>query len=274
MTLMILQKVFSKRIVLYAYHDKTFFGFSKIFFEFLKMKVINNDLPQVYVRTPLIESVVLKQFTAGRRIFLKLENCQPSGSFKLRGVSAQVKHVSWLCARIWFKRNIFFYLKAKQQGYQKIVISSGGNAGLAAAYSALQLQMSCHVVVPRRTPRMIVDSLKEFEATVEFFGDSAQEVADRAEEISKLTPTALIYPSDHQLLWQGHSSMVDEIAEDLGDGVVPSLIVASCGGGGLVSGLVEGKFFASSLIDGACFLIYSFRIKVFENKIGNTKPKF
>ena len=58
------------------------------------MEIQNGDLPQVYVRTPLIESVALRPFSAGRQIFLKLENCQPSGSFKLRGVAAQAKHVS------------------------------------------------------------------------------------------------------------------------------------------------------------------------------------
>lgn len=121
-----------------------------------------------------------------------------------------------------------------------MVISSGGNAGLAAAYSALQLNMDCRIVIPRRTPQTIVEKMKAHKAMVEFFGDSAQEVAERAEEISKTTLFALIHPSDHELLYLGHSTMVDEIAEDLGSGVVPSLIVASCGGGGLICGLVDG----------------------------------
>lgn len=53
-----------------------------------------SNLPQVYVQTPLIESVTLKKYAAGRRIYLKLENCQPSGSFKLRGIATQVKEVN------------------------------------------------------------------------------------------------------------------------------------------------------------------------------------
>lgn len=48
---------------------------------------------RIFVRTPLIESVPLRPFAAGRKVFLKLENCQPSGSFKLRGVSELCKHV-------------------------------------------------------------------------------------------------------------------------------------------------------------------------------------
>ena len=49
---------------------------------------------QIFVRTPLMESVALRQHAAGRRVFLKLENTQPSGSFKLRGISALCKYVS------------------------------------------------------------------------------------------------------------------------------------------------------------------------------------
>lgn len=52
-----------------------------------------DSLPQIYVRTPLIESVELRPYAAQRKVFLKLENLQPSASFKLRGVSEQVKHV-------------------------------------------------------------------------------------------------------------------------------------------------------------------------------------
>lgn len=181
----------------------------------------SNSFPKIYVRTPLVESIALRPYAAQRKVYLKLENVQPSGSFKLRGVSEQVKH-------------------AKRNGASAIVISSGGNAGLAAAYSALQLDMACRIVLPRRTPQNIMEKIKSHQAVPEFFGDSAQEVAERAEEISKMTPCALIHPSDHPLLYLGHSTIVREIAEDLDPGVVPSLIVASCGGGGLVCGLVDG----------------------------------
>lgn len=55
--------------------------------------MLNDSHPQIYIRTPLIESVALRPYAAQRQVFLKLENLQPSGSFKLRGVSEQVKHV-------------------------------------------------------------------------------------------------------------------------------------------------------------------------------------
>ncbi len=53
----------------------------------------SNSFPKIYVRTPLVESIALRPYAAQRKVYLKLENVQPSGSFKLRGVSEQVKHV-------------------------------------------------------------------------------------------------------------------------------------------------------------------------------------
>jgi L-serine/L-threonine ammonia-lyase len=50
-----------------------------------------NDL---FIKTPLIESIVMKDFVEPNRIYLKLENTQPSGSFKLRGISRLCQHVS------------------------------------------------------------------------------------------------------------------------------------------------------------------------------------
>jgi hypothetical protein len=50
-----------------------------------------NDL---FIKTPLIESIIMKDFVELNRIFLKLENTQPSGSFKLRGISRLCQYVS------------------------------------------------------------------------------------------------------------------------------------------------------------------------------------
>ena len=52
----------------------------------------------IYIRTPLVESIELRKYCAGRQVYLKMENCQPSGSFKLRGISNLCKYVRsfWL----------------------------------------------------------------------------------------------------------------------------------------------------------------------------------
>lgn len=100
--------------------------------------------------------------------------------------------------------------------------------------------MECHIVVPHKTPKSIIDKMKQFGASIEIFSDSETEVAGRAELYASMSGSALIQPSDHRLVWMGYSAIVKEIAADLGPGVIPSLIIASCGGGGMVCGLVEG----------------------------------
>src|SRR5699024_7542340 len=64
-------------------------------FLYIRSKM-SSESRSIYIRTPLIESVPLRQYSAGRKIYLKLENCQPSGSCKLRGIAPQVEYVSFL----------------------------------------------------------------------------------------------------------------------------------------------------------------------------------
>lgn len=86
----------------------------------------------LHIRTPLILHPTLS--TTSRRIWLKLENLQPSGSFKLRGMGL-------LCSQ------------AAAQGKRKVVCPSGGNAGLATAVAAASLGLQACIVVPHTTPK-------------------------------------------------------------------------------------------------------------------------
>ena len=60
--------------------------------------------------------------------------------------------------------------QARAAGCTEVVSSSGGNAGLAAAYAARQLQMSCTVFTPHSTPSMVVDKLRAEGADVQVRG--------------------------------------------------------------------------------------------------------
>ncbi|CAI7989038.1 L-serine dehydratase/L-threonine deaminase [Geodia barretti] len=105
---------------------------------------------QLYVRTPLLCSRKLSK-RVGANVWLKMESVQPSGSFKIRGLSN-------------------FANKAVERGCTRFASSSGGNAGLAAAYIARQLGLPITVVVPETTPSFIADKLREEGAEVEVVG--------------------------------------------------------------------------------------------------------
>ena len=74
-------------------------------------------------------------------VYLKLDNLQPSGSFKIRGIGLTC-------------------LKAKSGGAVTIVGSSGGNAGKAMAYAAKKLGLKAELFIPTSTPRMMIDKIK------------------------------------------------------------------------------------------------------------------
>jgi len=172
----------------------------------------------LHIKTPVLESHPLSKLT-GFPIYLKLENVQPVSSFKIRGVGN-------LCQ------------KAMQRGCNHMVCSSGGNAGLAAAYSARKLNIPCSVVVPGTTPTFMVERLREEGATVQICGNSWDDADAMALELSKQPGYAYIPPFNHPDIWEGVATVIHESAEQLSE--KPSVVVVSVGGGGLMSGVLKG----------------------------------
>lgn len=171
----------------------------------------------LYIETPLTESVSLSK-KAGTRVFLKLENVQPSGSFKMRGISA-------LCQDIVDK------------GGRHIISSSGGNAGYTAAYVAKQLGVKATVFVPEPTGEHVVAKLREVNADVRKHGRFWQEAHDAAIEFQRGSGGELIHPFDNPIIWEGHSSMIREAARQMPK---PEVVLLTVGGGGLLSGVAKG----------------------------------
>ncbi|KAF2361357.1 Tryptophan synthase beta subunit-like PLP-dependent enzyme [Trinorchestia longiramus] len=172
--------------------------------------------------TPLVESSELRQEAGGLQVLLKLDNVQPSGSFKIRGIGNLVQKRWASC------------------GVRGVVSSSGGNAGLAAAYAAARLGLPATVVVPKSTHALMVDKLKKERATVEVHGSVWNDANARALELVRSNADLLyVHPFDHPLIWDGVSSLVDEVVMQCG-GETPSCFVLSVGGGGLLCGVIQG----------------------------------
>jgi L-serine/L-threonine ammonia-lyase len=171
----------------------------------------------LHVSTPLIESSPLSART-GNRILLKMENLQPAGSFKIRGIGL-------LCEQ------------GKRDGMRHFVSSSGGNAGYAAAYAGRQLGIQTTVFVPETTPP---DSRKKIEsqgAEVRVAGSVWDEADKAARALSEEVNGLYVSPFDHPLIWEGHATLVDELVSEIEK---PDAMVLSVGGGGLLCGVVEG----------------------------------
>ena len=174
--------------------------------------------PGLISRTPLLESMPLSQM-AGTRVLLKVDALQPSGSFKDRGMA-------YMCAEL------------SKQGVTSLICSSGGNAGHAVAAMGRRLCMSVKVIVPLTTKQIMLDKIRAQGADVTVHGANWNEADELARELVSADPAAeYIPPYEHELLWTGHSSIIDELA-DVGER--PGAVVASVGGGGLLNGLFLG----------------------------------
>uniref|UniRef100_A0A673C433 L-serine ammonia-lyase n=1 Tax=Sphaeramia orbicularis TaxID=375764 RepID=A0A673C433_9TELE len=165
-----------------------------------------------HVNTPLLESMSMSKLV-GTTVYLKMENSQPTGSFKIRGIGH-------LCQKV--------HLKC-------------GNAGMAAAYAARKMGIPATIIIPSSTPPLVVKRLKDQGATVKCIGkvwDDANAEALRLAETEGLT---YVPPFDHPLLWlQGHASLIAEVAASLGSGVKPGAVLVAVGGGGLLCGVIQG----------------------------------
>ncbi|XP_057715008.1 serine dehydratase-like isoform X2 [Corythoichthys intestinalis] len=156
----------------------------------------------------------------GITVYLKMENSQPSGSFKIRGIG-------YLCQQ----------LASQAKGF---VCSSGGNAGMAAAYVTRKMGAPATIIVPSSTPHLFVQRLKDQCATVKIIGKVWDDANAEALRLVKTEGLAYVPPFDHPLIWKGHSSVILEVAASLGPNVKPGAVLTSVGGGGLLCGLVEG----------------------------------
>ncbi|CRG88014.1 L-serine dehydratase, putative [Talaromyces islandicus] len=192
-----------------------------------------------WIETPLVESSILSR-AAGCRVFLKLENLQPGGSFKSRAMGSLILHHINDPANA--NRKLHFY------------INSGGNAGLAAVCAARSLSYPCSVVLPMTASRLMVDKLQAAGATqVIQHGDTIAEAGvymknavmkehtPGSEDVVKIA----LHPFDHEAIWEGNSSIVDELAHQLppgdeNDTLPVDALVCSVGGGGLMNGLIQG----------------------------------
>ncbi|XP_065502568.1 serine dehydratase-like [Caloenas nicobarica] len=176
------------------------------------------DKKPFHIVSPLLESLSLSR-AGGTRVYMKLENIQPTGSFKIRGIGHLCQEVA-------------------RRGCRGFVCSSGGNAGLAAAYAAKKLGLPITVVVPSTTGPGTVRKLEELGAEVEVSGQVWDDANRRALELAETKGWVSIHPFDHPLLWQGHASLVQELKDSLD--TKPAAIVLAVGGGGLLAGVVAG----------------------------------
>lgn len=191
---------------------------------------VTSQLPddvQLHVQTPLIFSAPLSK-VANRPVFLKLENTQPSGSFKLRGIGHSCK-------------------LAVKNGASHLVCSSGGNAGMATAYSANRLGVKATVFTMDGLPQPVLKKFSDLGSDIHI-GGPIWDICDATAKkyIQKMKDEGktchYIHPFDSPVVWDGHSTLIHEVVEQLASAGYeePGAVVTCVGGGGLLAGIAHG----------------------------------
>jgi len=170
----------------------------------------------LHVRTPLLRSI--GPAVEGVELRFKLESVQPTGSFKIRGLG----HLCEL---------------ARDRGSRALVASSGGNAGVAVAYAGAQLGMQATVVVPTTTSERMQRLIRAHGAEVVVAGEVWDRAHETALELAGSAGAFYVPPFDHPDIWNGHATVVEELALEIAE---PDWIVVAVGGGGLLGGVLVG----------------------------------
>ncbi|KAI0262897.1 tryptophan synthase beta subunit-like PLP-dependent enzyme [Gloeopeniophorella convolvens] len=180
----------------------------------------------LWSETPLIYSRHLStRLGPEYEVYLKLENLQPSHSYKYRGLSHFIQRAH-----------------ATHGPALRVVCASGGNAGLAAACAARALGVPCTIFLPHGVDARTHAFLRDVGATVAIAGRFFAEALRAAEDAVRGDPDAVLVPAyDHPTLWEGHAPMITETRAQLPPHVgKPAAVFCSVGGGGLLGGVIAG----------------------------------
>ncbi|CQR73389.1 L-threonine dehydratase catabolic TdcB [Sporomusa ovata DSM 2662] len=179
------------------------------------IKKARETLTGIAVRTELAYTNTLSDLT-GNRVYLKMENQQRTGSFKLRGAYNKVASLSAV---------------EKKTG---IIASSAGNHAQGAALAGTLFGISSTIVMPKNAPLSKVKATKSYGAKVILHGGVYDEAYAEASRLQKERQLTFIHPFNDPMVIAGQGTIALEILDDLPD---VEAIVVPIGGGGLISGI-------------------------------------
>lgn len=172
-------------------------------------------ISQFVPKSPLIYSPALSE-VAGASVYLKLENMNPSGSFKIRGAANKILSLS------------------EEERNKGITTFSTGNFGMSVAYVAKKLGIDATICISKRVPNGKVEALQNSGATVEVYGESQDDAEARSYELEREDGLTVIHPFDDPYIIAGQGTIGLELFENLPE---VNTVIGGLSGGGLHSGL-------------------------------------
>ncbi|MEJ2465748.1 MAG: threonine ammonia-lyase, biosynthetic [Candidatus Thiodiazotropha sp.] len=179
-------------------------------------KILRARVYDVARETPLDRATLLsKRFE--NRVYLKREDLQPVFSFKLRGAYNKIINLSQ---------------EARERG---VIAASAGNHAQGVALAARKLKIQALIVMPKTTPPIKVQAVRNLGAKIVLAGDSYDEAFARSQELANEQGLTYIHPFDDPDVIAGQGTIGMELVRQLPS--PPYAVFVPVGGGGLISGV-------------------------------------
>lgn len=180
-----------------------------------KFEEASEMVKQVILRTDLIYSEYFSQ-VSGNKVYLKPENMQYTGAYKVRGAYYKISTLS------------------EEERQKGLITASAGNHAQGVAYAAKIYGVKAVIVMPTTTPLIKVNRTKSYGAEVVLYGDVYDDACAYALKLAEENGYTFIHPFDDEVVATGQGTIAMEIFKDL---PTVDIILVPIGGGGLATGV-------------------------------------
>ncbi len=180
-----------------------------------KFEEASEKVKEVIQETKLIYSDYLSEQT-GNKVYLKPENMQYTGAYKLRGAYYKISTLS------------------DEEREKGLITASAGNHAKGVAYAAKCYGVKATIVMPTTTPLIKVNRTKNYGANVVLYGDVYDEACEHAYQLAKEHGYTFVHPFDDLTVATGQGTIAMEIFKEL---PLVEYILVPIGGGGLATGV-------------------------------------
>ncbi len=180
-----------------------------------KFEEASEEVKKVTLRTELVYSGYFSE-QSGNKVYLKPENMQFTGAYKLRGAFYKISSLT------------------KEERGRGLITASAGNHAQGVAYAANYYKSKAIIVMPSTTPLIKVNRTKSYGAEVILYGDVYDESCQYALKLAEEKGYTFIHPFNDETVATGQGTIAMEIFKDL---PTVDIILAPVGGGGLLAGI-------------------------------------
>jgi threonine dehydratase len=182
--------------------------------DFSEIERAQRRLSGIIKPTPLLRSDTFDRLI-GAQVFLKPENRQKTGSFKIRGAFNRLASLS------------------QEEARRGVIAASAGNHGQALSYAATRAGIRATIVMPRTAAIAKIDATRNYGQSVVLEGSDYQEARRAAAELQQRSGAVFVDAYDDPFVIAGQGTIGLEIAEEL----APDVVLVPVGGGGLIAGI-------------------------------------